>query len=72
MRLPYPGNLGARNDKKRCAWISSGQLQKPRVTGKFLHVSPLKIGKERGVMKIMEITPFIPLTLRGSLKGILI
>jgi len=31
----------------------------------FCQISPLKIRGERGVM---EITPFIPLTLRGRLK----
>jgi len=31
--------------------------------------SPLKIRGARGVMKIVEITPFIPLTLRGTVKG---
>jgi hypothetical protein len=30
---------------------------------------PLKIRGARGVMKTMEITPFIPLTLRGTVKG---
>jgi len=31
--------------------------------------SPLKIRGDRGVMEIMTITPFIPLTLRGRFKG---
>jgi hypothetical protein len=30
---------------------------------------PLKIRGARGVMKIIEITPFIPLTLMGSFNG---
>jgi len=30
--------------------------------------APLKIRGARGVMEVMEITPFIPLTLRGRFK----
>jgi hypothetical protein len=31
--------------------------------------SPLKIRGARGVMKIMKITPFIPLKVRGTAEG---
>jgi len=30
---------------------------------------PLKIRGARGVMEVMEVTPFIPLTLRGRFRG---
>ena len=36
---------------------------------KIFQNPPLEIRGVRGVMKIMEITPFIPLTLRGRFKG---
>ena len=34
----------------------------------FFKIPPLKIRGAGGVMKIIEITPFIPLTLRGRFK----
>jgi len=42
------------------------QWQIRKLTG-FSTVSPLKIRGERGVMKIMEITPFDPPYLKGEM-----
>jgi len=34
----------------------------------FCEISPLKIRGDRGVMEVMEVTPCVPLTLRGRFK----
>jgi hypothetical protein len=34
----------------------------------FIRIAPLKIRGARGVMKAIEVTPLIPLTLRGRFE----